>query len=181
MLQADKTVLLVVDLQEKLLPVIRGGKRVVKNSVLLLRLARVLDIPIVVTTQYTRGLGPTVPDIANEAPGLQPLDKVSFGAFGDEGFRSRILDHATRDQILVCGIETHICVCQTVLAARERGYAVHVAADAVSSRSKENHRTGLARMQSAGAMISSTEMAVYELLGRSDTPAFKSLLPLLKG
>jgi nicotinamidase-related amidase len=180
-LERDRTALLVVDLQQKLLPAIAKGERVLANSLLLLRLARALELPVLLTTQYSRGLGPTVPEVLAEAPGVEPLDKVSFGCFGNEDFLARLRELAGRDQLLVAGIESHICVAQTVLGALEKGYAVHVASDAVGSRSRPNRLIGLSRMERAGAFLSSAEMAAYELLARSDGLAFKQMLPFFKG
>jgi nicotinamidase-related amidase len=177
----DRAMLLAVDLQEKLLPAIAGHERVLRNSLLLLRLAGILHIPVVITTQYARGLGPTVPAVLAAAPGVPPLDKLSFGCFRDEGFRERLAGLSGRDQLVVAGIEAHICVTQTVLGALDQGYAVHVASDAVGSRTEENCRVGLARMERAGAVLSSAEMAIYELLGRSGSDAFRQMLPYLKG
>jgi len=179
-LDPQRTALVVVDLQERLLPAIADGERVLRHSVLLLRLAEVLDLPVLLTTQYARGLGPTVPPVLEAAPGVAPLDKVSFGCFGNKEFLERLAALEGRDQLVVAGIESHICVAQTVLGALERGYAVHVASDAIGSRTAENRAVGLDRMSRAGAVASSTEMAVYELLGRSDGAAFKKMLPLLK-
>jgi isochorismate hydrolase len=170
-----------IDLQEKLLPAIEGHERVLRNSLLLLRLAEVLELPLVLTTQYKSGLGETVPKVLAAAPGVVPLDKLSFGCFGDPAFASRLKALEGRDQLLVAGIESHICVAQTVLGALGEGYAVHVASDAVGSRTDANRQVGLARMERAGAWLSSAEMAVYELLSRSDGPAFKKMLPYLKG
>ena len=179
-LHPGRTALVVVDLQEKLLPAIANRERVLRNSVLLLRLAEVLELPILLTTQYSRGLGPTVPEVLAAAPGVAPLDKVSFGCFGSSEFLERLKGLGGRDQLVVAGIESHICVAQTVLGALARDYTVHVASDAVGSRSEENRAVGMGRMQRAGALVSSTEMAIYELLGRSDGAAFKRMLPLLK-
>ena len=180
LLHPERTALVVVDLQEKLLPAIANHERVLRNNVLLLQLADVLALPVVLTTQYSRGLGPTVAEVRAAAPGVAPLDKVSFGCFGSPEFLERLKGLAGRDQLVVAGIESHICVAQTVLGALERGYTVHVASDAVGSRSEENRAVGLGRMERAGALVSSTEMAIYELLGRSDGSAFKKMLPLLK-
>jgi nicotinamidase-related amidase len=179
-LRPERTALVVVDLQERLLPAISQRERVTRNSVLLLRLADALGLPVVLTTQYSRGLGPTVPEVLEAAPGVAPLDKVSFGCFGSPEFLARLEALGGRDQLVVAGIESHICVAQTVLGALARGYTVHVASDAVGSRSEENRAVGLGRMEKAGALVSSTEMAIYELLGRSDDAAFKKMLPLLK-
>lgn len=180
LLQPDHAALVVIDVQEKLVPAIDEKERLLRNSVLLLRLARVLSLPVLVTTQYRKGLGGTLPEILAEAPGAEELDKTAFSCFGSETFRAR-LEALGRRQLLVCGMEAHICVLQTVLAALGDGYQVHVAADAVGSRSESNRQLGLRRLERAGAVISSTEMAVYELLGRSDSATFKQMLPFLKG
>lgn len=180
LLRPERTALVVIDLQEKLLPAIAQRERVLRNGVLLLNLANVLALPVVLTTQYSRGLGPTVPEVLAAAPGVAPLDKMSFGCFGSPEFLDRLKALGGRDQLVVAGIESHICVAQTVLGALEHGYTVHVASDAVGSRSEENRAVGMSRMQRAGALVSSTEMAIYELLGRSDAAAFKRMLPLLK-
>lgn len=180
LLDGPHAVLVVVDLQERLLPAIFEKERVVKNALLLMKAAELLGVPVVMTTQYRRGLGEIVPEVAAAAPGVAPLDKLSFGCFGDPGFLARLKSLTGRDQLLVTGIESHICVTQTVLGALEHGYHVHVASDATSSRSEANWKVGLERMRTAGALISSAEMALYELLRRSDALAFKTLLPLLK-
>jgi nicotinamidase-related amidase len=180
-LERERTALVVVDLQEKLLPTIAESERVLHNSLLLLRLAQVLELPVVLTTQYRKGLGATVPEVVAAVPGVEPLDKVSFGCFGSEDFLARLRALGGRDQLLVAGIESHICVAQTVLGALEHGYQVHVASDAVGSRGESNRQVGLSRMERAGALVSSAEMAVYELLARSDGRAFKQMLPHLKG
>jgi nicotinamidase-related amidase len=181
LLRPERTALVVVDLQEKLLPVIAGRERVVKNSLLLMRLCEILKIPVVLTSQYRKGLGDIIPEVLAAAPATAPLDKVSFGCFGDPSFLDRLKGLDGRDQLLVTGIECHICVAQTVLGALDQGYQVHLASDAVGSRTEENYKTGLARMERAGALVSSAEMATYELLGRSDSDAFKEMLPYLKG
>jgi nicotinamidase-related amidase len=180
LLSPERTAVVVVDLQEKLLPAIADRERILRNGVLLLRLADVLALPVVLTTQYRRGLGPTVPQVLEAATGVTPVDKMSFGCFGSPEFLDRLAALGGRDQLVVAGIESHICVAQTVLGALERGYAVHVMSDAVGSRTEENRAVGISRMERAGALVSSTEMAIYELLGRSDAAAFKKMLPLLK-
>jgi nicotinamidase-related amidase len=180
LLDKEKVALLVVDLQDKLLPAIFEKERVLKNTLLLMKAAELLHVPTVLTTQYRKGLGEIVPEVAAAAPAEQPLDKLSFGCFGDPGFLAR-LRQLGRQQLLVTGIESHICVTQTVLGALEHGYHVHVASDATSSRSEANWKVGLQRMERAGALVSSAERALYELLRRSDVTAFKTLLPLLKG
>ena len=179
MLDKDRCALLVIDLQTKLLPAIDGHQQVLKNSLLLMRLAEVANIPVLLTTQYAKGLGSTVPEVLSAAPAVAPLDKASFGCFGDPGFTAALAGLGRR-QLVVCGIEAHICVMQTVLGALEQGHEVHVASDATGSRSVSNWHVGLDRMARAGAVISSTEMALYELMARSDGDVFKRMLPHIK-
>jgi nicotinamidase-related amidase len=179
-LNPERVTLVVVDLQEKLLPAMRQSERVLKATCTLLELARVLDLPVVLTTQYRKGLGPLVPAVSELASGVEPVDKVEFGCFGSDAFRTRLSALRGRDQLLVAGIESHICVTQTVLGALEAGYSAHVVSDAVDSRTEDNWRLGLKRMERAGALVSSVEMAAYELLARADSAAFKQMLPHFK-
>jgi nicotinamidase-related amidase len=181
-LAAEQCALIVVDLQEKLLPPIWRKEQLVKNAQLLIRLAGILKIPAIVTTQYAKGLGNTVPEIASLLPETTPIDKLMFSCFGSDVFCSLLKRlPGERTTVLLCGMETHICVMQTALDALREGYVVHVASDAVSSRAEWNWHVGLDRMRAAGAVISSTEMMIYELLRSSGAPAFKALLPYLKG
>ena len=180
-LRRQDCALVVIDIQEKLLPSIHERERLVRNAQLLLRLAQILDLPIVATTQYARGLGGVVPEIASLLPSQAASDKLEFSCFSNHGFSGAIKDCAkNRNTLLLCGMETHICVMQTALGALDAGYLVHVAADAVGSRSEFNWKIGLERMREAGALISSTETIIYELLGGSGTPEFKQMLPYLK-
>ena len=180
-LESERCALIVVDIQQKLLPPIFNKETLVKNSQLLVRLAKILSIPIMMTTQYTKGLGPTVPEIASLLPDVAAVDKLEFGCFGSDDFRSGLKSlPGNRNTILLCGMETHICVTQTALGALNDGYLVHVASDAVGSRAEWNWHIGLDRMRAAGAVISSTEMVMYELLCCSGTAQFKELLPYLK-
>jgi nicotinamidase-related amidase len=180
LLRAEECALAVVDIQEKLLPQIWEKERVLRNAQLLIRMAEAMDIPVVVTTQYVKGLGPVVPEIASLLPETTPIEKLEFGCFGNDAFCSAVGQLAGRKTLLVCGIETHICVMQTALGALNQGMNVHVAADAVSSRTELNWTLGLQRMRDAGAVISSTEMMLYELMGKSGTPVFKQMLKWVK-
>ena len=174
----EQCVLIVIDIQEKLLPPIFEKDRLVKNAQLLIRVAGILDIPIIISTQYAKGLGATVPEIASLLPTNSPIDKTMFSCFGSDTFCSTMKRlPGNRTTVLLCGMETHICVMQTALA----GYLAHVASDAVSSRTEWNWRIGLDRMRDSRAVISSTEMMMYELLRSSSSPGFKALLPFLKG
>ena len=171
-----------VDIQEKLLPPIFQKEQLVRNAKLLIRAAGVLKIPAIVSTQYAKGLGGTVPEIASLLPESGAIDKNLFSCFGSEVFCTLLKRlPGNRNTLLLCGMESHICVTQTALAALREGYIVHVASDAVSSRTEWNWKIGLERMRAAGAVISSTEMMIYELMRSSGSPAFKEMLPYLKG
>lgn len=181
-LDPEQCALIVVDIQEKLLPPIWEKERLVRNAQLLIRLAGILKIPALVSTQYMKGLGNTVPEVAALLPDTPSIDKMMFSCFGSEVFCSLLKRlPGQRTTVLLCGMETHICVMQTALGALREGYLVHVASDAVSSRTELNWRIGLERMRAAGAILSSTEMMIYELLRSSGAPAFRKLLPYLKG
>jgi nicotinamidase-related amidase len=181
-LEVDRCALVVVDIQEKLLPPIFRKEQLIRNSQLLIRLAGILKLPALMTTQYAKGLGKTVPEIASLLPETQAIDKQMFSCFGSDVFCSLLKRlPGNRNTVLLCGMESHICVTQTALGGLREGYIVHVASDAVSSRTEWNWRIGLERMRAAGAVISSTEMIIYELLRSSGAPAFKELLPYLKG
>ena len=181
-LEADRCALVVVDIQQKLLPPIFQKEQLVRNAKLLIRASGILKIPAIVSTQYAKGLGGTVPEIASLLPETEAIDKNFFSCFGSDVFCTLLKRlPGNRNTLLLCGMESHICVMQTALAALREGYLVHVASDAVSSRTEWNWKIGLDRMRAAGAVISSTEMMIYELIRSSSSPAFKELLPHLKG
>jgi nicotinamidase-related amidase len=180
-LDPDHCALIVIDIQEKLLPPIFQKEQLVRNSQLLIRLAGILKMPTLVTTQYSKGLGSTVPDVSSLLPDSDAIEKVVFSCFGSDVFCSALKRlPGSRNTVLLCGMESHICVAQTALAALREGYLVHVAADAVGSRTELNWKIGLERMRAAGAVISSTEMAIYEALRSSGTLAFKEMFKYLK-
>jgi nicotinamidase-related amidase len=180
LLKPDSTALVVIDLQEKLVPAIDGADAILTNTHKLLELAKILSLPTFLTTQYSKGLGPTVPEIS-AATDAEPIDKVCFSCFGHEPFieavRRRMPAGAS---LLLVGVETHICVLQTALGGLAAGYDVHVVADAIGSRSAVNHALGIERMRSTEIVISSAEMAIYELLGDARRAEFKQMLPFLK-
>jgi nicotinamidase-related amidase len=181
-LEAERCALLVIDIQEKLLPPIFQKEELVRNAKLLIRAAGVLKIPAIVSTQYAKGLGGTVPEVASLLPETEAIDKNLFSCFGSEVFCNLLKRlPGNRNTLLLCGMESHICVMQTALGALREGYLVHVASDAVSSRTEWNWKIGLDRMRAAGAVIPSTEMMIYELMRSSGSPAFKEMLPYLKG
>lgn len=180
-LKAEQCALLVIDIQQRLMPVIDDADRVCRNSVLLIKAAKSLGMPILATTQYAARIGELLPDIEAELGAVERLDKLEFDCFANPDFRQsvRSLSGAV-NTLVVCGVESHICVYQTVLGGLANGYQVWVAGDAVSSRVAFNYRTGLQRMREMGATVGSTEMIIYDLLHRAGTPAFKELLPFLK-
>jgi len=178
-IQRAKAGLLVVDIQERLLQAIFEPERVGENSHRLIQAAVILNRPIFATEQYRKGLGPTIQALANAIPNFKPLEKVAFSACGAEGCLARFKAENISDVIL-CGIETHVCICQTCLDLLAEDFRVYVVADAVSSRTPENHFLGLERMRDAGAVIVSTEMIIFELLERAGTEEFKRILPLVK-
>jgi nicotinamidase-related amidase len=181
-LAAEQCALIVIDIQEKLLPPIFQKEQLVRNAQLLIRAAGILKIPALMTTQYAKGLGGTVAEISSLLPESQPIDKQLFSCFGSDVFCTLLKRlPGNLNTVLLCGMESHICVAQTALAALREGYVVHAASDAVSSRTEWNWKIGLERMRAAGAVISSTEMMIYELMKSSGSPAFKELLPYLKG
>jgi nicotinamidase-related amidase len=181
-LEAERCALLVIDIQERLLPPIFQKEQLVRNAQLLIRAAGVLKIPAIVSTQYAKGLGGTVAEVASLLPETEAIDKNLFSCFGSEVFCTRLKRlPGKRNTLLLCGMESHICVTQTALAALREGYLVHVASDAVSSRTEWNWKIGLERMRAAGAVISSTEMMIYELMRSSGSAGFKEMLPFLKG
>jgi isochorismate hydrolase len=169
-------VLLVVDVQERLMPVIAEATKVVDNIVRLLRFARIVGLPVVVTEQQK--LGPTVPEIRAEVPGLSPILKTTFDCAGCPEYVTRFAEIG-RNTLIVVGVEAHICVAQTVLGAL-REHAVHLVSDATSSRSPHNRSVAIERMRSAGATITSTEMLIYEIMREAGTDEFRAVLPLVK-
>jgi nicotinamidase-related amidase len=174
-LEADRTTLIVVDVQEAFRKAIPDFERIARATATLIEGAEAIGIPVVITEQYPKGLGETVPEVAEHLPdGVQPLEKVVFAASEAEGF-----DLEGRDQALVCGIETHVCVNQTALDLLASGVDVQIAEDAVGSRTDENKRVGLHKMERAGATLTSVETALFELLGRAGTDEFKQVQRLI--
>jgi nicotinamidase-related amidase len=171
--------LVVVDIQERFAPVIHEWPRLIQNAQRLIRGARTLRLPVFWTEQYRKGLGPTVPEIAAELADLAPLEKTAFDCCAAPGFLETLRARGV-DDVLLCGIEAHVCVCQTALGLLDAGLRPFVVADAVSSRSPENARLGLERVRAAGGIIVSTEMILFELLERAGSQEFKQILALVK-
>jgi len=174
-----KAGLLVVDVQERLLPAMFEKERVLQNILRLVQGAAALRLPTFVTEQYPRGLGPTVHELSAPLASTPPIEKLSFSAWGDPGLPEALRDRSVSDVVL-CGIEAHVCVAQTCLDLLDAGLRPFVVADAVSSRTVENWRMGVERMRDAGAVVVSTEMILFELLERAGTEEFKQVQRLIK-
>lgn len=179
LIDRHQSLLLIVDVQEKLAPAIHEGAAAIANNRRLLAAADHLDVPIVVSEQYVRGLGPTVQDLQPLPPRAQRFEKMHFSCAREPGFLY-LLAASGRRQIIVTGMETHVCVLQTVLGLLEAGYAVCLVEDAASSRTPANRSAAIARMREAGAGIVTTEMVLFEWLERAGTDEFRTLLPLIK-
>jgi nicotinamidase-related amidase len=173
------SVLVVVDVQDKLLPAIHDWPVVLENTVKMVKFAQTLGVPVIVTEQYPKGLGPTNAEVRALFPTFAPLTKTTFNCFDADGFAADVKATGANTLVLV-GTEAHICVEQTALEALHRGYAVHIVADAVGSRTPANKDLGLAKIRHAGGAITGVEIALYEWLERADGPEFKSILPLIK-
>lgn len=176
---AGDSLLLVIDPQEKLVRMIHNREEVVGTISRLLKFASIFSLPVILTEHYPQGLGYTVEEVKRELPEYKPILKRIFSCFGVPEF-TQALEETGRKRLLVCGIETHICVCQTVLDALHRGYRVQVVADAVGTRKPEDHRTALERMRQAGATITTSEALIYEITYRADGEEFKKVLDLVK-
>jgi nicotinamidase-related amidase len=174
-LDRGRAALIVVDVQEAFRPAVLDFERVAAGAATLVRGARILGLPVIVTQQYPKGLGATVPEVAEHLDGIEPIDKVVFSAAAADGF-----DLEGRDQVLICGIESHVCVSQTAHDLLDAGVQVQVARDAVSSRTAENRELGLHKMEGAGAVVTSVETALFELLGAAGTDEFKQVQALVK-
>lgn len=171
--------LLVIDVQERLLPHIDNADGVLTQTVRMLRAARELGLPVTVSEQYPQGLGPTNPGILDAAGDAPRIEKLSFSFCGCEAGRARVAS-LDRSQILLVGIETHVCVQQTALDLLEMGLLPIVLADAVSSRRSSDCEVALARLRDAGALITTVESAIYEMMVESGTELFKRLLPIVR-
>ena len=171
LLARDRTALVVIDVQEAFRSY-ASFARVAESSSKLLQAARVLEIPALVSEQYPKGLGHTAAEVGIEHE--RPIEKTVFSAARAEGF-----DLGGRDQAIVCGIETHVCVSQTVHDLLDRGIEVHIPADAVGSRHAIDYERGLERLERAGAVVSTVESALFELLERAGTPEFKAIQSLI--
>jgi nicotinamidase-related amidase len=173
------TILVIIDVQEKLFRLIYEKEKLLDNLIRLVKGAKVLGIPIMLTEQYPQGLGPTLPELMELLPGITPLPKRVFSCYRDGKFRGE-LEAASRRQVLLTGIETHVCVYQTAIDLLNSGYGVHVATDCVSSRAAENKKLGIKRIRMAGGKPTSMEMVLFELLEVAEGERFKEISRVVK-
>ena len=173
-LDRDDSSLLIIDIQEKLAAVMNMKDSVVRNCLHLIELSKMLNMPVVVTEQYPKGLGRTVEDIRNAVPGNRPVEKLTFSCCEEPEFMNEVKAPG-RKTVILTGMETHICVLQTCIGLLHNGFDVHLVSDAVCSRTKENWKTGVEFMRDAGAVITSTETVLFQLLKRAGTEEFRAI------
>jgi nicotinamidase-related amidase len=178
-LQRDTTALLLIDIQEKILRVMNNPDLVIKNALKLIRGFKVLNIPIFYTEQYPKGIGTTSEALLTELQGLSPIQKMSFSCYGAGNFFTRLTDNNV-SQVVVAGIESHVCVQQTVLDLVANNFQVNVAADAVSSRNDLDYKVSLERMRIHGAEVSTSEAILFELLVNCGTDEFREISKIIR-
>jgi len=179
LIRAERSILIVVDIQERLVPATAEPDQTVANCARLMHGAARLGVPMLLAELYSKGLGRTLADIRALAPADAVVEKLHFSCVAEAAWRDR-LAASGRDLAVICGMEAHVCVLQTALDLAERGHAVAVVADAVASRSAANKAAALARMARAGVEVATTEMVLFEWLHRAGTPEFKDVLELIK-
>ena len=179
LLDRNNAALLIIDIQERLAVAMDKKEQVVRNTLHLVELAKMLNIPTVVTEQYPKGLGRTLPEITAALPAYLPIEKVSFDCCREASFTEQI-KRLGKKKIIIAGMETHICVLQTSLGLIKDGFDVHLVCDAVCSRTKANWRTGIEFVRDAGGVLTNTETALFQLLGVAGTPEFKAISNRIK-
>jgi nicotinamidase-related amidase len=178
-LSKDTAALVIVDVQERLAAVMKMKDAVIKNCLQLIELSKMFNIPIVATEQYPKGIGRTVEEIRNALPAYHPVEKMTFSCCDEQAFPDEI-KKLGKKTIILTGMETHVCVLQTCISLLHDGFDVHLVRDAVCSRAKENWKTGIEFMRDAGAVITSTETALFQLLKVAGTEEFKTISKRIK-
>ncbi|MBD3164919.1 isochorismatase family protein [Candidatus Woesearchaeota archaeon] len=178
-ISADNSLLLVIDIQEKFRPVIYEFGELVDNSRKLIKTVNLLGIPIIVTEQYPKGLGETVKELREELKNSEKIEKVSFNCFNDNGFLE-LIGKKGKKNLIICGIESHVCVFQTALSALEDGYFVYLASDAVSSRKKSDYDIVLRRLEREGVKLVTAEMIIFQMIEDSKDEHFKEISKIVK-
>lgn len=179
LLNKAEAVLIIVDIQERLAAVMKERQKVTDNVLHLIEIARLLNIPIILNEQYPKGLGPTVSEIKDALKDISPVEKLTFSCCGQPDFLSKLAS-TKRKKIILCGMETHVCVLQTCTGVLKEGYDVHVVKDAICSRTKDNFKTAIEFMRDAGAVITCTETVLFQLLEKAETEEFKIIAKRIK-
>jgi nicotinamidase-related amidase len=179
LLSADSTGVVLLDVQEKLMPVMGRQEKVTENILRILHLSNLYNLPVVQTEQYPKWLGSTLPEIKELLSSYDPIEKLHFNCCDVETFNARLESEDFKNVILM-GVESHICILMTCISLLEKGYKIHVPQDAVDSRTDENWRVGLELMREAGARITSTETIIYQILNKAGTREFKEMLKRIK-
>ena len=178
-LDRNKAALVIVDIQERLVVAMDQKENVTTNCLHLIEAAKLLKIPTVVTEQYPKGLGPTIHELKDAVPVYAPLEKITFDCCRGDGFLEKIASLGKK-QIILTGMETHVCVLQTCLGLLKEGYTVHLVSDAVCSRKQTDYKTARELMRDAGAVITCTETVLFQLLEKAGTPEFKAISKRIK-
>lgn len=180
LLNPENVCLQIVDVQQSLMAKIKGAEKVIETIALMINCAKIFGLPIVANTQYKKGLGPYVAGVESLLEDISTIDKTEFNAAANIETASFLDGLANEvDTIILVGVETHICIYQTAMGLLAKGLGVWVVTDGVSSRNMEDHQVGLLRLQSMGVCLGSSEMLIYELLGKAGSPMFKKILPFI--
>lgn len=179
MLTTENTLTLVIDFQDRMMPSINEHKELSRKSAVFIEGCRILGVPVLTTQQYTKGLGETIPELKAALGEFEPIEKMSFSCFGCDEFEEK-LGKAGKKNIFITGVESHICVQQTVLHLLENSYRVYVLADCVGSRLENDKYYALRRMEKAGAIVTTAESALFEMMVRADHPKRKEISNLVK-
>ena len=182
LIDATKSFLLLIDMQERLLPAMADAAAIERRCSILLKAAKALDVPVTVSEQYPKGLGPIVPSLKDEIGNAPVFEKLAFSCWRDDVMKQHLIGHheAGRPQVIVAGIESHVCVLQTAIDLAQAGFAVFAVADAMASRAASSVTLAHDRMRQEGVAVINTEMAVFELLGQAGTAEFKALSALIR-
>ncbi|MCX8026811.1 MAG: hydrolase [Thermodesulfovibrionales bacterium] len=175
----DNCALMIIDIQERLADVMKMKESVVTNTLHLVEISKMFGIPIILTEQYPKGLGKTVKEITDALANYNPLEKITFDCCLNDVIKNAILS-VNKSHIIITGMETHICVLQTTLSLLQMGYHCHLVNDAVCSRTKQNWKTGISLMSDAGAVITSTETVLFQILKQAGTEEFKTISRRIK-
>ncbi|NLE26265.1 MAG: hydrolase [Clostridiaceae bacterium] len=178
-LKKEDAILVIIDFQEKLMPAIKDNEEISRSVEILIKGCRIMGVPIIVTQQYTKGLGDTIPSIKEAIGDQTAIEKTSFSCCGETVFSERLIE-IQQKSVIIAGVEAHICVQQTVLDLLEKGYKVFIAADCIGSRKEIDKEIALRRMENSGAVVTTGEAVLFELCGGAKTEGFKEISKLVK-